>query len=123
MRLCSYQEKRAMVRRKNTAILMNRLTNEDMKTKINWNQDSRKNARLTVSDGVTTCYVSDDQLPEEFTLREVAEAYARSYDHNGNDDTLTVAENEDLTDCDKWRFAFDGHGNFEWDTDRDFIHY
>ena len=91
--------------------------------KIDWNKDSHNNARLTVSDGVMTSYVSEDQLPDGFSMRGVAEAYARAYDHNGNDDGYVVAQIDDLTDNDRTTFAFDGNGNFEWDTTRDFIHY
>lgn len=96
-----------------------------MKTnmKIDWNKDSNKNARLTVNDGVMTSYVSEDQLPDEFTLRAVAEAYADKYDHTGNDDSYVVARIEDVTDSDIHTFAFDGNGNFEWDTDRDYLSY
>lgn len=96
-----------------------------MKTnmKIDWNKDSNKNARLSVNDGVMTSYVSEDQLPDEFTLRAVAEAYADKYDHTGNDDSYVVARIEDITDSDIHTFAFDGNGNFEWDTDRDYLSY
>lgn len=89
-----------------------------MKIKINWNRDSIENARLAVGDAVITNYVSADQLPAKFSLRSVAESYARTYDHNGDDDGYVVAEIEDLSDSDRHTFAFDGHGNFEWDTDR-----
>jgi hypothetical protein len=91
--------------------------------KIKWNQDRQDNARLTVSDGVITNYVSADQLPDEFSLHDVAKAYAETYDHNGNDDGYVVAEVEDAKDGERHVFAFDGHGNFEWNTRRDFIHY
>ena len=88
--------------------------------KIDWNRDREEEARLAVSDGVQTCYVSEDQLPEEFTLRQVAEKYAHGYDHNGADDEFVVAEIEDLADDELVRFAFDGHGNFEWPTHRQY---
>ena len=97
----------------------------NMKTnmKIDWNKDSNENARLTVNDGVMTSYVSDDQLPDEFTLRAVAEVYASKYDHNGNDESYVVARIEDVTDSDIHTFAFDGNGNFEWDSNRDYLSY
>lgn len=90
---------------------------------INWNKDTRANARLLVSDGVITSYVSEDQLHDGFTLRQAAEAYAATYDHNGNDNGYVVAQIEDLTDGDSMPFAFDAAGNFEWNTARDFVHY
>ena len=89
--------------------------------KIEWNKDSHKNARLAINDGVMTNYVSEDQLPESFDLREVAECYASTYDHNGNDDGYVVAQVEDMDDGETHLFAFDGHGNFEWNTRRDFV--
>ena len=88
--------------------------------KIDWNRDKGKHARLAVSDGVQTCYVSEDQLEDGFTLRQVAEKYARSYDHNGTEDEYAVCEIEDLSDDELVRFAFDGHGNFEWRTHRQY---
>ena len=88
--------------------------------KIDWNLDREEQARLAVSDGQQTCWVSEDQLPDEFTLREIAFAYARNYDHNGYGDEFTVAEIEDLVDGELVRFAFDGNENFEWRTDRQY---
>jgi hypothetical protein len=88
--------------------------------RIDWNKDSKEVARLAVSDGADTCYVSEDQLPEEFTLRQVAEKYAETYDHNGYEDEFSVCEIEDLSDDEVVRFAFDGHGNFEWRTHRQY---
>jgi hypothetical protein len=70
---------------------------------------------------VETVYVSEDQITdgEEIeSMRSVAIAYANGYDHNGNNDEYTVAEIEDTHDDETHRFAFDGCGNFEWDTDR-----
>lgn len=89
--------------------------------KLDWNKDSRENARLAVSDGVITNYVSEDQLPDEIHMRAVAEAYASGYDHNGNEDGYVVADIEDLSDGERHVFAFDGNGNFEWDTTRQFL--
>ena len=91
--------------------------------KIDWNKDSYDEARLAVSDGIVTSYVSENQLPEEFALRQVAEEYARGYDHNGYGDEFTVAEIEDLVDGELVRFAFDGNENFEWRTDRQYLSY
>ena len=88
--------------------------------KIDWNRDKEKHARLSVSDGVQTCYVSEDQLEDGFTLRQVAEDYATGYDHNDFDDEFVVAEIEDLSDDELVWFAFDGHGNFEWRTHRQY---
>lgn len=88
--------------------------------KIDWNKDGSCEARLAVSDGVVTSHVSESQLPEEFTLRQVAEIYARGYDHNGEDDEFVVAAIVDLSDDELVRFAFDGHGNFEWRTHRQY---
>lgn len=89
--------------------------------KIDWNKDDDTNARLTINDGVMTSYVSEDQLPDEFSLREIAESYAKAYDHNGNDDGYVVAQIEDVTDNDCVTFAFDGRGNFEWQTARTYL--
>ena len=86
--------------------------------KINWTESRDDTSRISINDDVITNYADEDDLPEGFTLRAVAEAYAKTYDHNGNDETFTVAEIEDLDDGETRRFAFDGHGNFEWDTDR-----
>ena len=91
--------------------------------KSDWNKDSYDEARLAVSDGIVTSYVSENQLPEEFTLRQVAEKYAQGYDHNGNDDEYSVCVIEDLSDGEMARFAFDGRGDFEWRTDRQHLIY
>jgi len=91
-----------------------------MSIKIEWNKDSHKNARLSVTDGVITNYISEAQLPEEFSLHEIAESYASTYDHNGNDDGYVVAKIEDTDDGEEHTFAFNGNGNFEWNTRRDF---
>jgi hypothetical protein len=89
--------------------------------KIDWNKDSHKNGRLAVNDGIVTNYVSEAQLPDEFDMRAVAEDYANTYDHNGNDDGYVAAQIEDIDDGETHSFAFDGHGNFEWRTRRDFV--
>lgn len=86
--------------------------------KIDWNKDSKSNARIEISDGVVTHYVSEDQLPEEFRMAEIAEAFTRGYDHGDTSDTYAVGWIKDLDDEETHDFAFDGHGNFEWDTDR-----
>ena len=91
--------------------------------RIDWNKDNEDNARLAISDGSITSYISEDQLEDEFTLREIAQSYARSYDHNGTDDEYAVCEIDDLADDESVRFAFDGHGNFEWRTDRQYLSY
>lgn len=88
--------------------------------KIDWNQPTNGSARVMVTDGVATNYVSGDQLGDWFCMREVAEAYAKSYDHNGSDDVV-VARIVDLKDGETCHFAFDPAGNlFEWETDREF---
>lgn len=90
-----------------------------MKTlNIDWNKTSHQNARLAVSDGVMTHYVSEDQLPEDFSMSEVAQAFTQGYDHNGTEDTFAVCTVEDLEDGECHRFAFDGDDNFEWNTHR-----
>lgn len=90
--------------------------------KINWNKDSQEDARYEVSDGVMTHYVSEEQimaLDEEIaSMFSVAEAFSKGYDHGGADDTYAVCSILDIEDGEKHDFAFDGHGNFEWDTDR-----
>jgi hypothetical protein len=86
--------------------------------KINWTESRTEDARIFVNDDVITSYATEDDLPEQFGLREIAEVYAASYDHNGNEETFTVAEIEDLADGETHRFAFAANGNFEWDTAR-----
>lgn len=86
--------------------------------KIDWNKDNKANARLLVSDHVMTHYVSADQLGETINIQEVAEAFTSGYDHGDNRDTYAVCYIEDLEDGEFHNFAFDGHGNFEWDTTR-----
>lgn len=88
---------------------------------INWNSDTMEESRVSISDGTETSYVSEDQLPEEFTLREIAEMYALTYDHNGENDTYAICMIEDLDDEEEHIFAFDGHGNFEWNSDRQYL--
>jgi hypothetical protein len=92
-----------------------------MKNKIDWNKDSHKNARLAINDGVMTSYVSEEQLAEKFSLHEIAEAYASTYDHSGENDSYAVCKIEDTDDGEAHTFAFDGNGKFEWDTDRQFL--
>lgn len=100
------------------------------KMNIDWNKDSKSNARYSISDSDTTCYVSEDQLglPDEgahpmghghiMSMESVARIYAKTYDHNGTDDTFAICNIEDHDDGEMHDFAFDGHGNFEWDTKR-----
>ena len=83
---------------------------------IDWNKDNRSTARIEISDGVETHYVSEDQLPAEFTLLEIAKAFTRGYDHGGTEDAYAVGWVKDLNDEETHDFAFDGRGNFEWDT-------
>lgn len=90
--------------------------------KIDWTKDTEKNARIAINDGVMTVYVSDEQLPD-VPLRIIAEAYARDYDHNGNDEGYSVAEIEHFTTHHKAKFAFNGRGAFEWQTNREFVSY
>ncbi len=85
---------------------------------INWNKDKEENARVEISDGVETHYVSEDQLPAEFTLLEIAEAFTVGYDHGDSADTFAIGWVKDLDDEETHTFAFDGRGNFEWDTSR-----
>ena len=86
--------------------------------KINWTESRDDASRISISDDVITSYVDEDDLPDGFTLLAVAKAYAKAYDHNGNKKTFTVAEIEDLGDGETRRFAFNGNGDFEWDTNR-----
>lgn len=86
--------------------------------KIDWTECITGESRISINDDVTTSYADESDLPEQFSLREIAESYAKTYDHNGNDETFTVAEIEDLYDGETHRFAFNGNGDFEWDTDR-----
>ena len=86
--------------------------------KIDWTEFVNVDSRISINDDVITVYADKSDLPDPFSLREIAEAYAKTYDRNGNDDTFTVATIEDLYDGETHRFAFDGNGNFEWDTDR-----
>jgi len=77
--------------------------------------------RLSVDDGAgETVYVREDQLPENFSMCEVAEAYAAKYDHNGGD-RWSVARIVDLTDEETHDFAFNRAGQFEWDTEREWL--
>lgn len=84
-------------------------------TKLDWNLANSANARIAVSDGVCTHYISDDQLPEEFYLEEIAKDYTRDYDHNDTEDAFAECTIEDLSDGECRRFRFDGHDNFQWD--------
>lgn len=83
--------------------------------KIDWNKDNEDEARFSVNDGVETVYVSEDQLPVEFSMCEVAEAYASTYDHNG-EDGWSVAQIVDLTDNETHKFAFNRAREFDWNT-------
>ena len=89
--------------------------------KIDWNKDSRDEARIAVSDAVMTSYVSEAQLPDEFSLSDIAREYARTYDHAGNDSGYVVAQITDMSDDETITFAFDGRGGFEWRTDRAYV--
>ncbi len=89
-----------------------------MSQKIEWNKDNKDNARIEISDGVTTHYVSEDQLPESFAMSDIAEAFADGYDHGDTAETYVIGWVKDLDDDETHDFAFDGQGNFEWDTDR-----
>lgn len=89
-----------------------------MNPQIDWNKDDKARARLSVSDEVMTHYVSADQLPEEFTLEDVARAFTIGYDHGGLREGYSVCEITDLEDEETHSFAFDGRGNFEWNTNR-----
>lgn len=93
-----------------------------METKIDWNKDSKDNARYAVSDGVMTHYVAEEQISEAngeiASMKAVAIAFTQGYDHGGTEDTYAVGWIEDLTDGESHAFAFDGHDNFEWNTNR-----
>lgn len=90
--------------------------------KIDWNKDNEDNARYSVCDGVCSHYVSEEQMAIEgdkiAAMYDVAEAFTRGYDHAGTDDIFAICRIEDLVDGEAHSFAFDGHGNFEWDTRR-----
>ena len=87
---------------------------------IHWNKDNSENGRVSINDGVETVYVSEDQLPDQFCLSDIAEAYAASYDHNGLDG-YSIARIVDLHDGEKHTFAFAQDGSFDWDTHREFV--
>lgn len=74
-------------------------------------------ARVSVSDGVTTVYLTEDDIPgDTLDFEEIAKSYAHHYDHNGNESGYVIAEITDMQDGDSWDFRFDGHGDFQWDV-------
>lgn len=91
--------------------------------KIDFTHESKtEDSRYWITDVCTSSYVdeSDISLPEGkvMSMYDVAKAYAKTYDHNGNDDEFAVCNIEDLEDGESFNFAFDGNGNFEWKTRR-----
>lgn len=86
--------------------------------RIKWTESRTEDSRISINDDVMTSCAAESDLPDQFTLREIAKEYAASYDHNGNDESFTVAEIEDLADGETRCFAFDGRGNFKWDITR-----
>jgi len=95
-----------------------------MRLKIDWNLTEKDNARYSVRDSETTCYVAEEQMiliPGQdgiASMKAVAMTYAANYDHSGTEGEYAVCVITDELDGEEHDFAFDGRGNFEWDTNR-----
>ena len=90
--------------------------------RIDWNEDSKENGRYYITDAVMGHYISEEQISdgegEIAGMEVVARMFSKGYDHSGNPDEYAVCDITDLADDESHAFAFDGRGNFEWDTDR-----
>ncbi len=96
--------------------------------KINFSKESKsENSRYWITDACTSSFVDEREIAlpgkdgtEGFvsSMYDVAKKYAETYDHNGTDDEFAICNIEDLVDGESIDFAFDGHGNFEWETSR-----
>lgn len=69
----------------------------------------KNDARIVVSCKGTKTYVSESEIPNEFTLRAFALSYAKKHKSDG----VIRAEIEDLSDGEKHTFTFDGD-DFRW---------
>jgi hypothetical protein len=83
--------------------------------KISWTESKTEKSRISVDDGVITSYAAD--LPKQYTLRDIAQSYAITYDHNGGDEVV-VAEIEDLEEGDTRRFSFQQGMMIAWEEAR-----
>ena len=91
--------------------------------KIDFTNESRtEDSRYWITDACTSSFIEESEitLPDDkiMSMHDVAKKYAASYDHNGSDDEFAVCKIEDLEDGESINFAFDGNGNFEWQTSR-----
>jgi hypothetical protein len=91
--------------------------------KIDFSNESRtENSRYWITDACTSSFIEEDEITladgKVMSMYDVAKKYAKSYDHNGEDDLFAVCNIEDLEDGESINFAFDGNGNFEWETKR-----
>jgi hypothetical protein len=68
-----------------------------------------------ISDGVMTDDEDVDDPADRDAIREACESYARSYDHNLEDETHEVVARA-KTCAHTIYFAFDSDGGFEWDV-------
>ena len=88
------------------------------------NESESENSRYWITDACTSSFIDEREiaLPGEdgfvSSMYDVSKEYAKTYDHNGTDDEFAICNIEDLVDGESINFAFDGHGNFEWETSR-----
>lgn len=86
-----------------------------------------------IIDGVTrseTMYVRANQFkqPDESSLMEICEEYARKYDKNGDEGWMVCHIDGNLDENEyelqnEYKFAFDGSDDFEWETSREYVTY
>lgn len=74
--------------------------------------------KIHITDGVTT---EDYDNSAEKSAVEVAKTYADGYDHAGDTGWVVCRYFTDDPNGDEVKFAFDKDGNFEWDTNRQYV--
>lgn len=81
---------------------------------IDWHTEETESDNISVNDGVLR-YYADINL-EVNDIEYIAESFAKTYDHNGNDSDVT-AEIRILTLGHSVKFTFDSDGGFYFDQD------
>ena len=69
---------------------------------------------LQITDGVITVWLSESHASGSNQI-DMAKEYAYHHNHKRENDIFTVAEIIDLRTGNTIMFAFNWHGDFEWD--------
>lgn len=85
--------------------------------KIDWQKAETLDLRLAIDDGSDTylAHRADVNIHEfEEEYREIAEEFAKGYDHGNNTSVTVFCVMKDFLHGDIFKFEFNGEGYFEW---------